>query len=63
MDNNPFIPTASNYLVVYRSAANDSVRRSVLYNILTECGIPMKLIRLIKMCLNENCSKVSIGKN
>jgi len=24
-----------------------------MYNILTEYGIPMKLVRLIKMCLNE----------
>jgi hypothetical protein len=31
----------------------DSVRREVLYNILIEFGIPMKLFRLIKMCLNE----------
>jgi hypothetical protein len=28
----------------------DSVRREVLCNILIECGVPMKLIRLIKMC-------------
>ena len=33
--------------------ACDSVRREVLYNILIEHGIPMKLLRLIKMCLNE----------
>jgi hypothetical protein len=33
--------------------AYDSVRREVLYNILIEFGIPMILIRLIKMCLNE----------
>jgi hypothetical protein len=29
-----------------------------LYNILIEVGVPMKLIRLIKMCLNETYSKV-----
>jgi hypothetical protein len=27
----------------------DSVRREVLYNTLNELGIPMKLVRLIKM--------------
>ena len=33
--------------------AYDSVRREVLYNILVEFCIPMKLVRLIKMCLTE----------
>jgi hypothetical protein len=33
--------------------AFDSVRREVMYNILNDCGIPMKLVMLIKMCLNE----------
>jgi hypothetical protein len=33
--------------------AYDSVRREVLYNILIEFWVPMKLVRLIKMCLNE----------
>jgi len=33
--------------------ACDSFRREVLYNILIEFGIPMKLVRLIKMCLNQ----------
>ena len=33
--------------------AYDSVRWEVLYNILIEFGIPMKLVRLIKMCLTN----------
>ena len=36
--------------------AYDSVRREVLYNILMESRNPKKLIRLIKMCLNETYS-------
>jgi hypothetical protein len=35
----------------------------VLYNILIEFGVPMKLVRLIKMCLNETYSKLCIGKH
>jgi hypothetical protein len=33
--------------------ACDSVRREVLYNILIEFGVSMKLVRLIKMYLSE----------
>jgi len=43
--------------------AYDSVRREVLYNNLIEGGIPMKLVRLIKMCLTETYSRVRLGKN
>jgi hypothetical protein len=42
--------------------AYDSVKREVLYNFLVEFGIPKKLVRLIKMCLNEIYSIVHIGK-
>jgi len=43
--------------------AYDSFRREVLYNILVEFDIPMKLVRLIKMCLNEKYRTVRVGKN
>jgi hypothetical protein len=43
--------------------AYDSFRREVLCSILIEFGVPMKLIRLIKMCLNETYNKVCIGKH
>jgi len=43
--------------------AYDSVRREVLYNILVEFDIPMKLVTLIKVCLTETYSRVRVGKN
>jgi hypothetical protein len=43
--------------------AHDSVRIEVLYIILIEFGVPMKLVRLIKICLNETYSKVRTGKH
>jgi hypothetical protein len=42
--------------------AYDSVKREVLYNITLEFAMPKKLVRLIKMCLNETYSIVHIGK-
>ena len=42
--------------------AYDSVRREVSYNIFIKFGIPMKLIRQIKMCLTETYSRVRVGK-
>ena len=36
---------------------------SVLYNIVIESGIPMKLLRLIKMCLHETCRRVRVDKH
>ena len=43
--------------------AYDSVRWEVLYNILIEFGVPMKLVKLIKMFLNETYGRVWIGKH
>jgi hypothetical protein len=41
----------------------DSVTRKVLYIILCEFGIPMKLVRLMKICLPETHSRIRVGKN
>jgi hypothetical protein len=40
--------------------AYDSVRGEVLYNVLTEFGMPRKLVELIKMCLKETYSTVGV---
>jgi hypothetical protein len=51
-------------LIDFRKAY-DSVRREVLYNILIEFGIPIKLVRiiLVKICLNETYSRVRVSKH
>ena len=54
---------ALHQLFVDSKKANDLVRREVLYNILTEFGIPTKLVRLIKMCLIESFSRVWVGRH
>jgi hypothetical protein len=43
--------------------AYDSIRRGISYNIVIEFGTPTKLVRIIKVTLNETYSKVHIGKN
>jgi hypothetical protein len=35
----------------------------VLHSVFVEFAVPMKLVRLIKICLNETYSKVHIGEN
>jgi len=41
----------------------DSVSRKVLCNILTELGIPKKLVQLIKICQNETYSAAWVGQH
>ena len=31
-------------------------------NVLNEFGIPMKVVRLIKMCVNKNYNRALVGK-
>jgi hypothetical protein len=40
-------------LFVDLKTACDSVKKEVLYNILKQFAVPMKLVTLITMCLNE----------
>jgi hypothetical protein len=49
-------------LFIYFKKAYDSVRKQGLYSILTEFGIPRKLVELIQVCLNETYNAVHIGK-
>jgi hypothetical protein len=50
-------------LFVDLKKAFDSFKKEVLYNILIEFDIPLKSIRLIKMCLHETYSRVRVGKH
>jgi hypothetical protein len=43
--------------------AHISAKREDIYNTLLEFGIPKKPVRLIKMCLDETCSKVFVIKH
>jgi len=49
-------------LLIDFKKAYDTLRRKVLYNISIELGIPMKHVRLIKMCLTATYSRVRVGK-
>jgi hypothetical protein len=40
-----------------------SVRKKILYNILIEFVLTMKVVWMIKLCLNETYIKVRVGKH
>jgi hypothetical protein len=50
-------------LFIELKKAYDSVRRAVLYHILIEFGILLKLVGLIKMCLTETHMYVKLQIN
>jgi len=43
--------------------AYDSFRKEVLYNVLIEFGMPMKLVILIKMCLSNTWHTVRLNRH
>jgi len=52
-----------NQLFIDFKKVYDLIRREVLYNFLIEFFIPMKMVRLIKLCLSEKCSRVWVVRN
>jgi hypothetical protein len=50
-------------LFIYFKKAYVSVESEVLFNILNEFCFPMKLVRLIIMCVTERYSRVRVGKH
>ena len=48
-------------LFIYFEKAYDSIKRESLYDILIKFGIPKKLKKLIKTCLDRTQSKVRVG--
>jgi hypothetical protein len=54
---------AVHQLFIDHKKAYDLIRTEVLYSIFIEFRVPMKRLRLIKMCLNEMYNRVCIGKH
>jgi len=50
-------------LLIECKKAYNSVRWKGLYNFLLVFGIPINLVRLLKMCLNETYSRVWAGNH
>ena len=58
LEKKPEYNEAVHLLFINFKKVYDSIRTEALYNILIQFGIPMKLVRLIKMCLTEVYSRV-----
>jgi hypothetical protein len=58
-----FIKNGNRVKQCFSKKAYDSVSWEVLYYILNEFGIPMKPVKLIKVCLFETYSRVQVGKH
>jgi hypothetical protein len=54
---------AVQHIFIDFNKAYGSISREVLYNILTECGVPMKVLRVMNMCLNETYSRIWVGNH
>jgi hypothetical protein len=50
------------HLFTYFKKALDSVTREMLYTALNKFNLPLKQVRLIKMCLKEIYSEMFTGK-
>jgi Reverse transcriptase (RNA-dependent DNA polymerase). len=48
-------------LFIHFEKAFDSIKRESLYNILIKIGVPRKLVKIIKICLDDTHNKVRIG--
>jgi hypothetical protein len=57
-----YIETVHQVFINFKKTC-DSARKEIVYNIFIEFGVPMKLVRLIKMCINETCSNVHVGRH
>jgi hypothetical protein len=49
--------------IIYSQISRKPMIQLVLYNIFKEMGTHGTIVRLIKLCLNEMCSKIFIGKH
>jgi hypothetical protein len=48
-------------IFIYCRQAFDSVNRKALYDTLEDFGIPLKLIQLVKITLNNSQTKIVVG--